>query len=59
MNPYYNAVHYYTFPKWHWMFLWMFPTYAAMDRDTLMFYKVIFKRIYIVGEAAAPWRREK
>jgi len=56
MNPYYDPqiLKKAIFPKWNWLFLWLWPTYVAFDGVGAIFYKQVRKRIYIVGEEKLP-----
>ena len=55
MNPFYDKknIKKWSFSRWNWLWLWMFTTYVAFgtrEDDTVLFYKVVGDKIYIVGE---------
>jgi len=57
MNPFYDetVIHKCIFSRWHWLYLWIFPTYAVLGDESITFFKNVFGRIFIVGEEPAPW----
>ena len=61
MNPFYDpkVLQRITFPRWLWLFLWMFPTYVALEMERVIYYKCVRGRIYLLKEEVAPWALEE
>jgi len=61
MNPFYDEsiLKKAIFPRWHYLWMWVFPTYTTMGEEEVIFYKNIRGKIYIVDTKEAPWRHNR
>jgi hypothetical protein len=57
LNPYWNAIEKARIRWWHWLYLWILPTYVIFDEATIVYYKVFRGAIYITKEELAPWMK--